>query len=126
MGDEDRPTRSVLAIDDDEDILDVVRAFLDTLGYDVVTTTDAEQVLVLVAARTFDVVICDIAMPKHDGLELSEQLRASGYRGKLVLMTGWDTDRVEIDERSKSCDLLLKKPFLGAELVHAIDKLFAS
>jgi CheY-like chemotaxis protein len=126
LGDEDRPTRSVLAIDDDEDILDVVRAFLDTLGYHVVTTTDSEQVLVLVAAHTFDIVICDVAMPKHDGLELSERLRESGYRGKLVLMTGWDADRVAIDQRSKACDLLLKKPFLGADLIHAIDKLFAS
>lgn len=120
------PRGAVLAVDDDEDILDVVRAFLDTLGYEVVTTTDAERALELVASRGFDIVLCDVGMPKHNGLELSQLMRASGYRGKLVLMTGWDTHRVEIDQRSKACDLLLKKPFLGADLIRAIDQLFTS
>lgn len=117
---------AVLAIDDDEDILDVVRAFLDTLGYEVVTTTDTEQALLLATTRAFDIVLCDVGMPKRNGLELTQLLRSSGYRGKLVLMTGWDTHRVEIDQRSKACDLLLKKPFLGSDLIHAINKLFAS
>jgi two-component system NtrC family sensor kinase len=114
---------SVLAIDDDEDILAVVRAFLDTLGFDVITMTDSDAVLEVVATRTIDVVLCDVGMPKRNGLELAQLLRESGYRGKLVLMTGWDSERVEVDERAKACDLLLKKPFLGAELIHAIDKL---
>lgn len=53
------------------------------------------------------------------------QLRASGYRGKLVLMTGWDTQRVDTDEHSQLCDLVLEKPFLGSDLVRAIDALLA-
>ena len=49
------------------------------------------------------------------GLDLCALLRETGYRGKIVLMTGWDTQRVNTDQRSQICDSVLKKPFLGTE-----------
>jgi signal transduction histidine kinase len=112
---------SILAIDDDADILFVVRAYLDSVGYEVHTTMDAEEALRLVPERAFDLVLCDVGMPKRNGLDVCTSMRESGYRGKIVLMTGWDAGRVQIDSRSQSCDQVLKKPFLGSELVQLID-----
>lgn len=132
VGDEDKPyeraalTRSVLVVEDDLDLLDLVRAYLEPLDVEIITTTDTEEALRLIAERPLDVVVCDVGMPKHNGLELTQLVREAGYRGKLVLMTGWDIDRVEHDQRSQGCDLLLKKPFLGAELVGAVDQLLRS
>jgi len=117
---------AILAVDDDEDILAVVRAYLDSLGYEVHTTTDSEQALRLVPERAFDLVLCDVGMPKQNGLDLCKALRESGYRGKIVLMTGWDTQRVNVDSRVKSSDSLLKKPFLGSELIELIDTMLGS
>ncbi|HEX5057799.1 MAG TPA: response regulator, partial [Kofleriaceae bacterium] len=116
---------AILAIDDDEDILAVVRVYLDSLGYEVHTTTDAEQALQLVPGRSFDVVLCDVGMPKQNGLDVCQLLREAGYRGKIVLMTGWDTQRVNVDRRSQSSDAVLKKPFLGSELIDLIDAMLA-
>lgn len=112
---------SILAIDDDADILFVVRAYLDSVGYDVLTTMDAEEALRLVPERAFDLVLCDVGMPKRNGLDVCASMRESGYRGKIVLMTGWDAGRVQVDSRSQNCDEVLKKPFLGSELVQLID-----
>lgn len=112
---------SILAIDDDADILFVVRAYLDSVGYDVLTTMDADEALRLVPERDFDLVLCDVGMPKRNGLDVCELMRESGYRGKIVLMTGWDAGRVQVDRRSQNCDEVLKKPFLGSELVQLID-----
>jgi CheY-like chemotaxis protein len=114
---------SILAVDDDADILFVVRAYLDSVGYDVVTTMDAEEALRLVPERAFDVVLCDVGMPKRNGLDVCTLMRESGYRGKIVLMTGWDAGRVQVDRRAQSCDQVLKKPFLGSELVQMIDSI---
>ncbi len=114
---------AILVVDDDEDILIVVRSYLDTLGFEVTTTTDADDVLRIVGQREFDLVLCDIGMPKHNGLDLCCRMRDAGYRGKLVVMTGWDSTRVDVDRRTQACDLVLKKPFLGTDLVHAIDRL---
>lgn len=117
---------SILAVDDDEDILIVVRAYLDSLGYEVVTTLSAEEALRAVPERTFDLVLCDVGMPRHNGLDLCQLLRDNGYRGKIVLMTGWDTQRVNGDRRAQSCDAVLKKPFLGTELIQLIDTMLVS
>ncbi len=116
---------AILAVDDVDDILAVVRVYLDSLGYEVHTTTDAERALQLVPHHGFDLVLCDVGMPKQNGLDLCQTLRDSGYRGRIVLMTGWDTQRVKIDSRVKSADGVLKKPFLGSELIELIDSMLA-
>jgi signal transduction histidine kinase len=116
----------ILAIDDDPDIVDIIHAYLEPLGYDVVTTTGADEGMSAATAQVFDVVICDVGMPGRSGLEVCQLLRRAGFGGKLILMTGWDTRAVEADRRVDTCDMLLKKPFVGNELRHAIESLLAS
>jgi signal transduction histidine kinase len=116
----------ILAIDDDPDILFIIRAYLEPLGYEVTLANGGDQALDIASALTFDLILCDVGMPRHSGLDVCRLLREGGYRGKLVLMTGWDPQRVRADRRAVDCDEILKKPFLGSELVHAIDALLAS
>jgi len=121
----DKRTGKILVVDDDPDIVAVVCAFLEPLGYEVATASSADQALELAAAQPFDVVICDVGMPRTNGLEAAEMLQRSGFRGKLVLMTGWDSAGIRNDRRAAEADLILAKPFLGAELLDAIDSLLA-
>jgi signal transduction histidine kinase len=116
----------ILAVDDDPDIVIIIRAYLEPLGYRVVTATGGDQALAVAAAELFDLIVCDVGMPKRNGLDVCDTLRSAGYRGKLVLMTGWDSDRVRADGRAANCDTILKKPFVGAELLHVIDSLLAA
>jgi signal transduction histidine kinase/CheY-like chemotaxis protein len=116
----------ILAVDDDPDIVYIIRAFLEPLGYEVVTATGGRQAIDAAARQTFDLVLCDIGMPDQSGLDVCQLLRKSGYQGKLVLMTGWDSYSLTQDRRAAECDTLLKKPFVGPDLVHVIDSLLAS
>ena len=116
----------ILAIDDDPDIVYIIRAFLEPLGYDVTTATGAAQALAAATSQAFDLVLCDVGMPDQSGLDVCHTLRATGYHGKLILMTGWDSQSLAHDRRAAECDVLLKKPFLGPDLVHVIDSLLAS
>jgi CheY-like chemotaxis protein len=123
----DRPRRArILAIDDDPDIVYIIRAFLEPLGYEVITATGARQAIDLAASERFDLVLCDIGMPEQSGLDVCQILRQTGYQGKLVLMTGWDSHSLTHDRRAAECDTLLKKPFVGPDLVHVIDSLLAA
>lgn len=115
----------ILVVDDDPDIVTVVCAFLEPLGYEVTTASSADQAIELAAAKPFDIVICDVGMPQRNGLEAAEMLQRSGFRGKLVLMTGWDSTGIRNDRRAAEADLILAKPFFGAELLEAIDSLLA-
>ena len=69
--------------------------------------------------------LCDIGLPKQSGLDVCRMLRDAGFRGKVVLMTGWDTHTLDADRRAVECDELLKKPFVGTDLIHVIDTLLA-
>lgn len=66
----------VLVADDDEDILQLVVLRLGRSGYDVVSATDGESAVELAIARSPDLVVIDVAMPRLDGLEITRILRA--------------------------------------------------
>jgi len=115
----------ILAVDDDPDVVDIIQAYLEPLGYELSTATSAAQALAAATSQPFDLVLCDIGLPKQSGLDVCRLLRDAGYRGKLVLMTGWDTHALDAERRSGTCDTLLKKPFAGTDLIHVIDTLLA-
>jgi signal transduction histidine kinase len=116
-------TARILAVDDDDDVVEFIVAYLAPLGYQVSSATTSAQALELAASCELDLVLCDIGMPKTSGIEVARALRASGYRGRVVLMTGWDTLSLAGDVRPTECDMLLQKPFVGAELVRVIEAL---
>jgi signal transduction histidine kinase len=121
------PTRGarILVVDDDPDVVDIISAYLQPFGYDVVTSLTSAQALEVAGQRTFDLVLCDFGMPKQNGLDVAIALRRSGYRSKIVLMTGWDAPTLSTEALRAVCDLLLKKPFVGGELIQAIESLLA-
>jgi CheY-like chemotaxis protein len=116
----------ILAVDDDPDILNIIRDYLEPLGYHVTTLTDGDRAIELASSEPLDLVLCDVGMPRKSGLDVCVLLRQSGYQGRLVLMTGWERDSVFADQRAAKCDTLLQKPFVGKELVQVIDGLLTS
>ncbi|MDX2092906.1 MAG: response regulator [Kofleriaceae bacterium] len=117
---------AILAVDDDEDIVWVIRAYLEPFGYEVASTTDPEEALSLATDRAFDLVLCDVGMPKRSGLDVCHTLREGGFPGKLVLMTGWDSEVLRQNPRAREADMILKKPLLGPDLLRAIDSLLVT
>lgn len=113
----------ILAVDDDPDVMEIICHYLRPLGYEVFTATDPAQAIEAATSQVFDLVLCDLGLPKQSGLDVCISLRQAGYRGKLVLMTGWDTQALSTDQRAAECDMLLKKPFRGTELIQVIDSL---
>jgi len=82
----------VLVIDDMQDILTITSAILQSLGAEAFTATSAAVGLdilkqQLAGGSTFNLVILDIRMPGTDGFSAAEQLRAAGYKGKMVAFT---------------------------------------
>ena len=79
----------VLAADDDEDILDLVKFRLERSGYTVLQARDGEEALELARERKPDLAVLDVMMPKLDGLELTRRLRAeeATSRMPIILLT---------------------------------------
>jgi signal transduction histidine kinase/CheY-like chemotaxis protein len=110
----------ILAIDDDPDVVYIIRAYLEPHGHAVATATTSDEALETARGQSFDLVLCDIGMPKQNGIDVCRSLRDTGYRGKLVLMTGWDNYELTDEQRAVSFDSVIKKPFLGADLLAMI------
>jgi DNA-binding response OmpR family regulator len=68
----------ILVADDDPDILALVRFRLERDGYEVLSAPDGETALDLALARTPDLAVLDVMMPRLDGYELTRRLREHG------------------------------------------------
>ena len=79
--------QSILMVEDDEHIAYILRFLLERNGFAVEQAADGRQALARLAQPPPDLVLMDIMLPYHDGLELLERLRAEpGWRTVPVLM----------------------------------------
>src|SRR5690242_15213415 len=89
-------TKTVLVVDDEQDILDLVRYRLEYDGYRVITASDGESGLSIARAERPDLCVLDVMMPKLSGLEVLAHLRddpsTAAIRVILLTARGQDAD----------------------------------
>jgi DNA-binding response OmpR family regulator len=113
---------SVLVVDDEPTIAEVVARYLERAGYETRIATDGASALELAAAHRLDLVVLDLMLPRIDGLEVMRRLRERGRdRVAIILLTakGEESDRV-IGLRLGADDYVVK-PFSPVELVARVD-----
>jgi len=116
---------SVLVVDDERTIAEVVARYLEKAGYTTRVAGDGPTALALAAASPPDLVILDLMLPGIDGLEVMRRLRADAPEGRsrmaIILLTakGDESDRV-VGLRLGADDYVVK-PFSPAELVARVD-----
>ncbi len=115
----------VLVVDDESEIADLMRAFLESAGYEVATAESGAVALELLAAARFDAIVSDLRMPDMDGgtlwREVSQRLPAMA--GRMLFVTG-DTlsPGVEGFLQQTGCSTL-DKPFARADLLAQVKRL---
>jgi PAS domain S-box-containing protein len=81
--------KRVLIIDDNRDAADSMAVLLRLDGHEVVTAYSAEEGIEIVHASTPDVVLLDIGLPRMNGYEAARRLIASGFKGRLIAISGY-------------------------------------
>lgn len=111
---------SVLVVDDEPSLRQVVRRTLESEGFHVEEAPDGTAALKLVQARAepFDLVLTDLSMPHIDGRQLAETLRR--YRPSVALLCMSADDAVPYIESSDTPVRVLLKPFTSDDLYHAV------
>jgi CheY-like chemotaxis protein len=118
---------AILLIDDMKGVRRTVSALLTRAGHTVTEADDGGAGLDLLrGGQRFDLVITDMLMPKHDGMEVLLFLEQQPNRPKVLAISGGGS-QVSADEafllaRSKA-DAILAKPFDNADLLAAVDRL---
>ncbi len=80
---------TILIVDDEEGILDVIEGYFQRLGYDVYTAGNGLEALDILNRVSIGCVFTDINMPKMDGLNLAEKIREKDNTLPVVIMTGY-------------------------------------
>ena len=118
--------RTLLVVDDDGDICDLLRDRLESEGFHVYTAADGREALRLLADTPVDGVLLDIALPEVDGLEVLRQLRPHQPSLPVVMMTAVEAlDRAMAAVENGAQGYLLK-PFDAARLRQIVDRWFLS
>jgi signal transduction histidine kinase/DNA-binding response OmpR family regulator len=111
----------VLAVDDERDANDLIRAALHSSGVDVITASNAQEVLLLLPRLGADVLISDIGMPEVDGYALIQAIRnlpdRAGGRVPAIAVTAFARPQDRARAFLAGFDVYLAKPVDPAELV---------
>ncbi len=116
---------SVLIVDDEEEVRNVTRLFLERFGDMAVTTSSsAKESLALLSKGSFDAIIVDYDMPEINGIEFLKILRSKGDTTPVIIFTGVGREYAAIEALNNGANFFLKKgeeiqPQLR-EMVHMI------
>jgi DNA-binding response OmpR family regulator len=113
---------SILVVDDDVELVGLLRFALQGAGYEVVTAFDGEQALARFAEHRPDLVILDVNLPLLSGFEVLDQLRRDS-QVPVMMLTVRDTEEDEVFGLNLGADDYLKKPFSPRALLARIRSL---
>ena len=101
----------ILVVEDDKAMNGFVSAYLRDNGYDVSTCYDGEEALAILQEKTFSLIISDIMMPKMDGFELAEAIRATDKTTPIIFMSAKDDKPSKMYGYKLGIDDYVTKPF---------------
>jgi DNA-binding response OmpR family regulator len=113
-----QPTRgTVLLVEDEEAIADLVRLYLERDGFRVVWRTDGHAGLAAVASERPRLLLLDLMLPGMDGFDLVRALRAKGSRLPIIVVTAREEEADRVLGLELGADDYVTKPFSPRELV---------
>lgn len=110
---------TILVVDDDAPLREVVRYALTRAGFEVTEAADGAQALRTLATRTFDLVVLDVLMPEMDGLAVCRAVRATS-RVPIVFLSSRGEELDKVLGLEIGGDDYLTKPFSPRELVSRV------
>jgi len=116
-------TYKILIADDEEDIVDIIKIYLESEGYEVITASDGLETLEKAEYESPHLIILDIMMPKLDGFEVCRRIRAEMSIPILILTARKTEDVDKVIGLELGADDYMIKPFDSRELVARVKAL---
>jgi CheY-like chemotaxis protein len=115
----------VLVAEDNKDMLELLRLWLERLNYEVIGAKDGIKAVEVAIAKTPDLIIMDIVMPKLSGLEAAFQIKNNPETQGIPILavTGMAQPKNQKKGLQTVCDCYIAKPFTFQNLEAAIKRL---
>jgi len=112
-----KPKKTILCVDDNEQLLSIRKVILETRGYRVLACHTAREALDMFSRGGIDLVLTDLVMPELDGAEFIEKIKQISPETPAILFSG----KIKIYERDTRADVFLPKGmYAPAELMERI------
>lgn len=112
---------SILIVDDDVDILKVLKANLELQGFDVYTAEDWSDAKKKISETQIDLLLLDLTLPDKDGLQICKEIRQTGMMLPIIMLTARDKLSDKIIGLESGADDYVVKPFETLELIARIN-----
>ena len=115
----------ILLIDDEELLTRSFSLLLEKSGYEVYVAKSGSDALAMAESERFDLVICDIRMPRLNGVETIKAIRADSGKNSsknvpVIFITGFADEKTEIEASELKPSAYLYKPFDNFELLKIV------
>ena len=112
--------KTVLIVEDEKNIVDIIRFNLQRTGYDTLEAYDGEAGLAMAREKKPDLILLDVMMPKMDGIQVLEKLRQEGVKTPIMMLTAKGQKSDRITGFNAGADDYLPKPFDPDELLSRV------
>jgi two-component system, NtrC family, response regulator AtoC len=112
----------ILVVDDEPGLRQTVSRILGAEGHTVGTAGEGEEALNKLSTEDVDLVLCDLRMPKMDGLEFIERYTSGGGHALVIAMSAYGDSDTAIAAMQKGAYDYVQKPFRAEEVVLAVRK----
>ena len=114
--------RNILVVEDDNNISNLIKMYLDKEGFDVRIAADGGKAVEEYDAKAPDMVLLDIMLPEEDGLQILKKLRAAPETRRLpvILLTAKNSEFDRVIGLDNGADDFISKPFSMLELIARI------
>jgi CheY-like chemotaxis protein len=115
-------SRKILIVDDEEVIRKFLKIHLVKLGYEVTEAADGVQALEQLGKDDFDLLICDILMPKKDGWEVIREMKSNPKTKSIpvIVLTAKNEDSDMFKGYDLGANYYMTKPFTKAQLIYGL------
>ncbi|MCP4715757.1 MAG: sigma-54-dependent Fis family transcriptional regulator [Deltaproteobacteria bacterium] len=114
--------KSILIIDDEENMRHVLQALLEKEGYTTALAADGQAGLELLEQKHFDLVLCDVRMPRMDGIEFLKHVCARNITATIITMSAYGTIDLAVETMQLGAYDYISKPFKPPEILLALKK----
>jgi len=118
-------SETVLAVDDDPDLLELLKEVLIPQGYKVLIASNGEEALKMTASQQekIDLLLTDVILPGIKGQELAKELQALSPDLNVLFMSGYLCPSMANSTPDKKCEAFIQKPFTFNSLLRKIRSL---
>jgi DNA-binding response OmpR family regulator len=117
-------TKTILLVDDDEDLVKILKPTLEAGGYRVLTADDGNRGLAMAETQSPDLVVVDMMMPKKSGFLILEKIKGRpGNATRVIMITANEGPRHRAYAEQLGVDDYICKPFEPARLLQSVHRL---